>query len=437
MKLFLIFGMIWMTAHAVLTIKPDEWKALNTEMNPGFGPKVKVDVGAFTTLFAKISAEIPSQLTDFVNQANTSGETLLIKSAFKGIPAIYDILLDVKGINIDAQDNQGSTALMHASFWGRDNMVRKLCEKKANLNLQNKDGYTALMQAVSGGQSLNTVKILCENNADVNIKDKTGYTVLRLAVNAGKIPFIQELLKVKGIKVDELSGIGNDTALESAVSARRADIVKLLLENNANLDLEHQRLAGNPIAGTTTPYKTAENLVKALRAINMKEEEKQAQEVLDVLNEFKKAKTKASGSAGASASAGVEADEDKKRAEAEAEKKAQEEAERLKAEAEKADEDARKAREEEERKAAEAKKRADEEAKRKAEEDKKRAEAEKKAQEEAERKAAEAKRAEEEAAASASASAGAKDTGIEKLVEKLGKLKKLLGDLKGALGKIK
>ena len=72
----------------------------------------------------------------------------------------------------DKQDNNGLTALHHASQGGHSNVVQILLKGGANPNIQEKDGWTALMPASHNGHS-EMVQILLKGDADPNISTLT------------------------------------------------------------------------------------------------------------------------------------------------------------------------------------------------------------------------------------------------------------------------
>ena len=68
--------------------------------------------------------------------------------------AIYDDQLEIvkylieAGVNINAKDKDGDTALMLASIYNNLNMVKYLIEKGANINYKNVYGQTASLYAI-------------------------------------------------------------------------------------------------------------------------------------------------------------------------------------------------------------------------------------------------------------------------------------------------
>ncbi|TKZ36171.1 ankyrin repeat domain-containing protein [Brachyspira catarrhinii] len=103
---------------------------------------------------------------------------------------------------------------------------------KADKNLINDylDGKTPLIIAV-GNSYLETAKILIENGANVNAVDFEGWSALSYAVNNGDIEIAKLLLsndaKIKG----ELL-----LAIKSPIVESRIDMMKLLIDNKANIN---------------------------------------------------------------------------------------------------------------------------------------------------------------------------------------------------------
>jgi len=113
--------------------------------------------------------------------AAVNGDTAYIKS-FKG-----DINQPV--------NNDGSTAMIYASYHGKLESVKALIEAKANINATNSGGHTALMYAAFEGRT-DVVNELLKAGADVNIADKSGLTALTQAALKGQKDVVKALVKV-------------------------------------------------------------------------------------------------------------------------------------------------------------------------------------------------------------------------------------------------
>jgi len=98
------------------------------------------------------------------------------------------------GMDLNARDQKGWTALMIASLQGFTDLARYLIDKGADVNARNTDGYTALMEAVYKGHS-ETVRLLIEKRADVNARSDGGLTSLMIASAVGRADIAEALRK--------------------------------------------------------------------------------------------------------------------------------------------------------------------------------------------------------------------------------------------------
>lgn len=92
--------------------------------------------------------------------------------------------------NPNLKDNKGRTDLMKAAASGNEWQVKNLLESGAKVDLQDNDGWTALMYAARYSDSLATMTLLLDAAADVKIKNKYDSTALLLAVCYGNNPQI-------------------------------------------------------------------------------------------------------------------------------------------------------------------------------------------------------------------------------------------------------
>jgi ankyrin repeat protein len=99
--------------------------------------------------------------------------------AYKGeVEPIKELL--AQGVNVNARDEQGGTALMLAAMANKVEVVKLLLEHGADVNAQSDGGNTALIAAAGKG-NLEILQLLVDAGADPLIKNESGMTA---AVNA-------------------------------------------------------------------------------------------------------------------------------------------------------------------------------------------------------------------------------------------------------------
>ena len=142
-----------------------------------------------------------------------------------------DALLELTGVESDL----GLRSKSNISF-----TVRYLLDQGANANATDSDEEdTALMKASFKGHR-DIVQLLCERGADVNAKDKDGYTALHLAVQSGNIALVELLLK-QGANMEATAGKFCKTALIEAAFDGWDFIAVILLQTGASVSAVDSR----------------------------------------------------------------------------------------------------------------------------------------------------------------------------------------------------
>lgn len=98
----------------------------------------------YSSLFSKTGI-IMDMLTSngaFVNVADTTGETPLIKAAKNKIENVYSTFIGLEA-DFDSQDHLGNTALMYAVLTNNKAVVEQLLEGNPDRSIENKAGETA------------------------------------------------------------------------------------------------------------------------------------------------------------------------------------------------------------------------------------------------------------------------------------------------------
>ena len=130
---------------------------------------IKVETGEKTTARKETAkATVQKPPADLLHRSAKAGDIEGLKAALGA------------GLDVNARDRQGWTALMHVVNKGFTLMVPPLLEAKADLDMRAPDGATALFMAAVHGHS-EIIALLMEAGADISIKGPKGKTASDVA----------------------------------------------------------------------------------------------------------------------------------------------------------------------------------------------------------------------------------------------------------------
>lgn len=195
------------------------------------------------------------------NITDNTGETALMKLNSRGPNAeqFYDIqikiakLLIENGANVNhvchaincISSSEGSTPLLEASRYNNSEFIKFLLEKGANVNAQDKMGWSPLLVAIKSG-NYDVAQVLIEHGADVFVEDKLSQNQNLLDMVASGWNWNQKqisdedqvklcnLLIDKGINAD-ITDQNGFTPLMQAVNYGNAKLVETLIKKGANV----------------------------------------------------------------------------------------------------------------------------------------------------------------------------------------------------------
>ncbi|MBA3536702.1 MAG: ankyrin repeat domain-containing protein [Tatlockia sp.] len=182
----------------------------------------------------------------------TDGTLPLVVASEKGHTGIVELLLNIPGIDPNAQDQYGKTALIHACSSGHNNIVKLLIEKKANLNLQDKFGNLPLMLAAYRGHTEIIELLLNGPDVDPNAQDQHGQTALIQACIFGHSSVVKLLIEKKA-NLNLQDKFGN-LPLLTALSREFRPIAKTLLEAGANPNIPNKEGTTALLLAASTGY---------------------------------------------------------------------------------------------------------------------------------------------------------------------------------------
>ena len=125
--------------------------------------------------------------------------------------------------------------LFHASREGNADLVTMLLLSGANINATDSTGFTSLILATDG-RATAVVRLLLDSNANVNTETALG-TALTGAISIEFMPIVEMLINEPGIDLERADEFGH-TALRTAISVDRPDIVRMLIDARDNVNTQ-------------------------------------------------------------------------------------------------------------------------------------------------------------------------------------------------------
>ena len=166
------------------------------------------------------------------DKRDDNGLTALCHASHSGHSKVVQTLLG-GGADPNIQMADGATALIYASHDGHSEVVQLLL--KGPPNIQTEDGSTALMFASQAGH-FEVVQILLKGGADPNIQKEDGWTALMSASQAGHFEVVQILLK--GGTDPNIQTKDGSTALMFASQDGHSEVVQILLTGGADPNIQ-------------------------------------------------------------------------------------------------------------------------------------------------------------------------------------------------------
>ena len=155
----------------------------------------------------------------------------------------YDIvsLLLEKGAKIDISDQEDHSILYIPIKFGYDDILELLLKENSQnigvsiVDIKDKNMKIPLHYAILL-KNINAVKLLMKYGSNPNMIDKNGYNALHFATYSRSLEICKHVVKTIGnINARCITG---ETPLHIACNLQLTDIVRLLIEYNANVDLQ-------------------------------------------------------------------------------------------------------------------------------------------------------------------------------------------------------
>ena len=124
------------------------------------------------------------------------------------------------------------------AMWSDPAVCRVLIDAGADIDTNNNAGRSPLHYACDSG-ALEVVKMLVEAGARVRATDDEGRTCLMLAACSGHTETVRYLVSLPEVELNQQDIEDNETALHVAVQKKATDVVQVLIDAGADIDIQN------------------------------------------------------------------------------------------------------------------------------------------------------------------------------------------------------
>lgn len=174
-----------------------------------------------------------------INAQNNCGSSPLIMACAYGMNKITLFLLQ-QGANLSLTNEKGNTALHETIYCQTDDLKERieiLISHGANINAINNEGETPLHlildQYLDHEMTIETLFFMRDQGADFTIKNNNGETPFRKALSTGNLRMVRLLLDKFAANINDVDSDGN-TALHIAIQRNNIDMLNFLLNKGIN-----------------------------------------------------------------------------------------------------------------------------------------------------------------------------------------------------------
>ena len=180
--------------------------------------------GAYEDFFKAVGSDDVATVSTLLqrgfdpNSRDGKGQLPLYLSLREFAPKVAEALLATPGLQLDATNAAGETALMMAALRGRTEWVRRLIERGAQIE---RSGWTPLHYAASSAEGEGAARLLLERGAKIDALSPNGSTPLMMAARYGSEATLRLLIE-RGADLKLQNQLGLDAAGFARAAGREA-----------------------------------------------------------------------------------------------------------------------------------------------------------------------------------------------------------------------
>ncbi len=138
------------------------------------------------------------------------------------------------GADVNAEQSDGTTALLYAIYYGYKDLVIALLEAGADTTQVNDYGAGSMSEAAQLGD-VDILQALLAHGADPNWQNPEGETALMIAARAGNVAYASLLIEA-GADVNARENWGEQSALMWAAAQEQPEMLRLLIAEGADVN---------------------------------------------------------------------------------------------------------------------------------------------------------------------------------------------------------
>lgn len=145
-----------------------------------------------------------------------------------------------EGVDVNAQDGEGRTALMIATYGNHVDLAKQLIDAGADVNIRDNMKNSPFLYAGAEGY-MEMLKLTIAGGADPSIVNRYGGTALIPAAERGHVDIVKLLLEETDVDVNHVNNLGWTALMEAVIlnngSEKQQKIIQILIEHGADVNI--------------------------------------------------------------------------------------------------------------------------------------------------------------------------------------------------------